>query len=108
MDDHNPNEEGLGGVEPPIDLSSLQPVRIVVPKIARACVACTSSATEGRDLVCRRNPPQVTFLIVPGPVTMVPGPGGRAQPQQAMQAVPHTAFPVMRPDQWCGMFEQKR
>lgn len=92
--------------QPDVDLSGLQPVQIIVPKRLRACAACVSSCKEGSDLVCRYDPPQVTFLVVPGPVTMVPTPQG-PRPQQAMQAVPHTSFPIVRPDMWCGRFEQK-
>lgn len=82
---------------------TLRPMMIV----ARVCSNCAFSHREGNDLVCRFNPPQVTFLIVPGPVTMVPGPDGRPRPQQAMQAMPHTSFPIIRPELWCGKFEQK-
>lgn len=94
-----------------INLTGLSPVtlpqRIVVPerKIDRACVACKWSAEEKPDLVCRFNPPQVTFMAVPE-VVMVQGPKG-PQRGQGMAVRPFTAFPVVRPDLWCAQFAQK-
>lgn len=94
-----------------INLTGLSPVtlpqRITIPsaKVAHACKDCRFSATEKPDLVCRFNPPQVTFLVVPVPVTV--GTPNGPQVRQGMQAVPHTAFPVVRPDLWCAQFAQK-
>ena len=65
----------------------------------RACASCEFGVKEQSDLVCRRHPPQVTFLALPG---MVPTPQG---PRQGFQIVPHTSFPIMRPDQWCGEYK---
>ena len=73
----------------------------IIPVVARACEGCKWSATEQNDLVCRRHPPQVTFMAVP---QMVPTPQG---PKQAMMAKAFTGFPVIRRDQWCGEFAQK-
>lgn len=89
--------------EPDNALAELKPFNgtKIIPVIARACEACIYSAKEVPDLVCRRHPPQVTFLVVP---RMVPTPQG---PRQAMATVPHTAFPIMQRDQWCGEFRQK-
>jgi hypothetical protein len=73
----------------------------IVPIVARACEACAYSAKEAPDLVCRRNPPQVTFLVMP---RMLPTPQG---PRQVMGPVPVTSFPIIQRDQWCGEFRQK-
>jgi hypothetical protein len=88
-------------VELPDGLKEVKPFdgSRIVPVIARACSICVYSAIEGKDLVCRRNPPQVTFMAVPG---IVPGPLGK--PQQGMQILPFTTFPIVRKDQYCGEF----
>ena len=65
----------------------------------RACASCEFGVKEGNDLVCRRNPPQSTFLAMQA---MVPGPMGRMVP--GFEIKPFTGFPVMRPDQWCGEY----
>src|ERR1700733_14862382 len=65
-------------------------------KIARACACCLYSFKEGNDLVCRINPPQVTFLPVPQ-MTVVQTPQGPRQ-QQTMAITSFTGFPIMRPD----------
>jgi hypothetical protein len=77
----------------------------IVPVIARACGACKYSAEEKPDLVCRRFPPQVTFLVVPSEV-IVGTPNGPRRVMQA-RAVPHSAFPTMQRDQSCWEFKQK-
>lgn len=96
----------MDDTEQPVDLPNLQPVKIrTIPKIARACSGCVYSHKEGNDLVCRQSPPQVTFLVVPVPVTV--GTPNGPQVRQGMQAVPHTSFPIVRPELWCGAFEPK-
>ena len=87
-----PDVEGL-------DSLGLQPF---VPKRFRACASCEFGVKEGNDLVCRRNPPQSTFLAMQ---TMVPGPMGRLVP--GFEIKPFTGFPVMRPDQWCGEYSAR-
>lgn len=85
-------------------LAEVQPLTVngkIVPIITRSCEACAFSAKEAPDLVCRRNPPQVTFLVMP---RMVATPQG---PRQAMGPVPVTSFPIMQRDQWCGEFRMK-
>lgn len=95
-----------------IDLSDLQPITPVAPgpvKLlirVRRCDNCGFSAKEGKDLVCRFNPPQVTFLLVPTQITVGTPNGPRMQ--QAVQPMNHTGFPIMRPDMWCGRFEAKK
>jgi hypothetical protein len=93
--------------ELPEGLAELKPFdgTKIVPVIARACEACRFSAMEKPDLVCRRYPMQVTFLVVPSEV-IVGTPNGPRRVMQA-RAVPHSAFPVMQRDQWCGEFQQK-
>jgi hypothetical protein len=54
------------------------------------CVRCKFSTHEGSDLVCRRNPPMATVVMS--------NKFGQAVPQVM------TAFPVIRPDMWCGEF----
>lgn len=75
-----------------------------LPKLHRACASCEFGVKEQADLVCRYNPPQSTFLALPGmapPVQM----GGR--PQQGIQIQPFCGFPIVRPDQWCGRFTKR-
>jgi hypothetical protein len=85
-------------------MTEVQPVNgsAITQIVTKACSKCQFSAEEKPDLVCRRYPMQVTFLVVPRQI-MIPGPHG---PRAAVQPcpVPHSAFPVMRPDQWCGEF----
>lgn len=79
------------------------PPALVIPrftgnKLTRSCAACDFSAAEGKDRVCRRQPPHVQMFAAP---EMVPGPKGM---QQMMAIRTHAAFPVVRDDQWCGEF----
>jgi hypothetical protein len=64
-------------------------------KAIGACIECRFSTHEQSDLVCRRNPPVATILLVPGRVQ------GSAVPQIM------TAFPVLKPDMWCGEFRRQ-
>ena len=59
-------------------------------KATGECVRCKFSTHEGSDLVCRRNPPMATVVMA--------NKFGTATPQVM------TAFPVIRPDMWCGEF----
>ena len=76
---------------------------VPVARIERACAVCRWSAMEQNDLVCRRLPPQVTFMQL---AQMMQTPNG-PRPTGAMQIVPFTSFPVMRKDQWCGEFSDR-
>ena len=82
-------------------LSPFKPGAVILPKIMRACASCDHSAKEGQDRVCRRYPPQVTFLAVPGKVMT------RQGLQTGMQITPFTSFPIMRDDQNCGEFKRR-
>lgn len=102
----------MGDTEPPviIPIGTLDNVdqdmvnrAVAASKPKRVCSNCRFRFKEGNDLVCRYNPPQVTFLVVPVPVTV--GTPNGPQVRQGMQAVPHTSFPIVRPELWCGRFE---
>jgi hypothetical protein len=67
----------------------------------RACAACHYAVKEEQDLVCRRMPPQVGFLSVPGQVMTPKG------MQAVMKLQTFTQFPVMRDDAWCGEFRDR-
>lgn len=62
------------------------------------CGKCKFSASEnpnpGEPLICRRNPPATTIMLTPGP-------GGRPMPN------PVSAYPLVRPEQWCGEYRPK-
>ena len=61
-------------------------------KAPGACINCKWSTHEQSDLVCRRNPPSVSILMVPGKFA------NTLQPQSM------AAFPVVKPEMWCGEF----
>lgn len=58
-----------------------------------ACQRCKWMFRDG-EMVCRRNPPQSTIMMVPAP------------PPRAGQMVPMTlaAFPTVHKDMFCGEF----
>ena len=80
---------------PSIDLSALKPVT----KQGPVCPNCRFSVVDGKDIVCRRMPPQVTVLLVPQP-GVVMGPKGPEQ-RMGMAPQPFTAWPVVMKDWHC-------
>ena len=92
--------------QPPIEqndgpLSGLVPFELPRSRLARSCAACEFGVKEDKDRVCRKNPPQVSHLAVP---MVQPGTVVRP-PQQGIQIISQTQFPVVRDDQWCGAFQ---
>ena len=62
---------------------------------AQSCAVCRFAWFEGKELVCRRNPPTVTVLMVPaGPLRP-----GQLMPQQMV------TVPMVLASHWCGEFE---
>lgn len=59
-----------------------------------ACQRCRWVFREG-DMVCRRNPPQSTIIMVPAPPPRV----GQMQPMTL------AAFPTVHKDMFCGEFK---
>jgi hypothetical protein len=74
-----------------------------VPKLSRVCAGCQNSAREGKDRVCRFEPPKVFMFMVPTMSRPLPG----LAPQQGFQITTQTAFPVVRDDQWCSKFHAR-
>lgn len=70
----------------------------------RACASCDFSAKEGKDRVCRFEPPRPFMFMVPMMQSPMPG----LKPQQGFQITTHTAFPVVRDDAWCAKHEPRR
>lgn len=56
------------------------------------CPKCRWAFVDGREITCRRNPPQVSIIMVPAP----PPRAGQIMPQAL------AAFPIVHPDMWCG------
>lgn len=72
-------------------------------RLERACAACHYSVKEGADIVCRRMPPQLTFLALPSQT-----PPGLGRPAGVSLAIQHfCGFPIVQKDQWCGEFRPK-
>ena len=92
-----------------IELGGLLPITPKVPLFEmpakKSCRECEFSAVESGDRVCRRGPPQTTFIMVPEQ-KMVPTPQG-PRSVQAMAIRNFTGFPVVQHEQWCGEFRQK-
>lgn len=87
-----------------VDLSRIMPAGgLTAPKshLERVCAQCAFATKEGRDRVCRLDPPRVFGFMVP---VMVPGPRGM---QQALEFRSYTQFPVVQDDQSCGRFEAR-
>lgn len=64
---------------------------VVLGSLRPGCKACRWSFVDG-ELTCRRNPPQVSILMIPAP------------PPRVGQIIPQVlaAFPIVRPDMFCG------
>lgn len=89
-----------------VDLGGLQPVKPHIITVARrSCRECQFSFMEGGDRVCRFNPPQVTYIAMPGQ-KMVPTPQG-PRPAQVMEIRNFSGFPIVQHEQWCGQFMAK-
>lgn len=73
--------------------------------VKRSCRECAYSFMESGDRVCRRHPPQTTFIVVPEQ-KIVPTPQG-PRPQQVMAIRNFSGFPIVQHEQWCGEFQQK-
>lgn len=97
----------MSDTDQPVVLDGLNGIgRLVLKsgaKRSRVCAECTFSAVEGKDRVCRVDPPKVFLFMVP--VVAPSGLGLNGPRQQGMQIISQTAFPVVRNDQWCGKFE---
>ena len=63
---------------------------------SETCGQCRFAWMEGRELVCRRNPPTVTVLMVPAPPPRV----GQLMPQQMV------TVPMVLATHWCGEFQK--
>src|SRR5215510_3478236 len=90
-----------------IDLGNLLPIKsgnVLVP-VKKSCRECVFAAMEGGDRVCRRNPPQVTYIMVPEMKAVVTPQGPRQQ--QVMAIRNFSGFPVVQNEQWCGHFSPK-
>ena len=61
-----------------------------------ACSRCRHGYMDGGELVCRRNPPQVTIVLVPNPSSLSRGHG--LTPQIL------AGFPNVTGDMACGEF----
>lgn len=91
----------------PVNLAGLSPVDTLLrslPKRDQVCGQCLASAKEGRDLVCRYDPPKVFGFMLP---TVAPVPGQPGRMQQALEYKSYTQFPVVQPDQSCRKFEPR-
>lgn len=92
----------MHGSDPPIVLEGLNRLAIrSAAKVETACAQCRFSAKEGKDRVCRFEPPRLSMFMIPIMKPPVPG----LSSQQGLQFVTQTGFPVVRDDQWCGKFE---
>lgn len=84
------------------EMASGAPAGILLPEtlIKPACQRCRWSAPEQGALACRRNPPQVTIVMVPVQPNAL-------MTKQAMGFTPQplAAFPFVHRDMWCGAFE---
>lgn len=85
-------------------LDGLQPFKSpALPKRdPRACASCQFSAKEGKDRVCRFEPPKLFFFPMQ---TMAMGPSQRPVP--AMEPKFFTCFPIVMDHQWCGKFSMR-
>ena len=88
-----------------IDLSSVQPITASSLVRPRSCVTCEFGVMEGKDRVCRANPPQATVIAVPVQQD-IPGPQGMRR-VQGMQMQVHAVFPPVQDGQWCGRYAAK-
>lgn len=85
------------------ETAAAAPAAIILPDavLKPACQRCRWSAPEQGALACRRNPPQVTIVMVP-----VEGNALKLQPQRmGFTPQPLAAFPFVHRDMWCGAFE---
>ena len=78
-----------------IDLSGIKPISALAKskKATGACLDCRWSTHHGNDLECRRFPPQLSIILVPGKVA------NHVKPES------FTGYPVVQPDLWCGEFQ---
>lgn len=81
-------------------ISPWVPPPLVAKKDMRSCLGCRDSDVEGKDRVCRHDPPKVFMFMIPVMQAGIPG----MRPQQGMQIQSNTQFPVVRDNQWCGKF----
>lgn len=77
------------------------PLWVPKAKTTGQCDNCRFSVKEKTDLECHRLPPVASFHQMPA---VVPTPNG---PRQGMELRVVSAFPVMRPEQWCGEHKPK-
>lgn len=80
-------------------VAGLKPFALITPE---SCQGCHFSHMEGSDRVCRRFPPQLTFIAVPVQRKTLQGVG------TAMEIRNFTGYPIMQHDQWCGEWTLKR
>jgi len=91
-----------------IDLGDLLPVKpntVTLVRPAGSCRECSYSHMEGKDRVCRFNPPQVTFIAAPDQQVQQTPQGPRVVQVVALRNF--TGFPIVQNEQWCGQFAAK-
>jgi|SRR5215467_2135480 len=77
----------------------------VSSNVKRACRTCKWSEMEGKDRVCRFDPPKVAFIPVPTQQRVVHNGQGMTIP--GVEVRPVSGFPMVQHDQWCRMWDKK-
>jgi len=86
-------------------LSAVVPQTKLQVIVTRLCRTCRFSEIEGKDRVCRFDPPKMSFIPLPMQ-QRVPGPNGPMM-VQGIEVRPVSGFPVVQNEQWCGKWERK-
>lgn len=59
------------------------------------CATCRFVLRDGKEMVCRRNPPTLNVVIVPAPPPRV----------NALMPMPISGFPPVNDGMWCGAYQ---
>ncbi len=76
-------------------INGVRPFKLNPPEPAESCGKCRFSLVDGPQLLCRRNPPQVTMVLAP------------AKMVGQMQPIALGAYPAVEDRQWCGEWRGK-
>lgn len=89
------------------DLTGLETAVSRYPSLAipKLCSNCAYSEMEGKDRVCRFDPPKMSFIPIPIQ-TQMPGPRGPMM-VNGIEVKNVSGFPVVKDDQWCGKWEKR-
>lgn len=88
-------------------LSDALPKTKVAIMVTKRCRTCRFSEMEGKDRVCRYDPPKMQFIPIPTQ-QRIAGPNGQPMTVQGVEVRTVSGWPPVQNDAWCRLWELKK